>query len=252
MNLCFATLVVLVSSFPLVAGCGAAGATDDTAPDQGRPQAADQGPLATDLEPFDGGPADAGAVAGESDEAAVALPWLGGLRVDRYEASRPDASATSGGSGGGPAQSRPGVIPWTGVDQPSAAAACQAAGARLCRQSELLAACQGSAAARSYPYGQSRDPAACNDYHAGLGVIATGTSAACHSPEGIFDLVGNAAEWVEQVGDEEPAAVGGSAKLSALAVSLQLDRCSAAERLPAVMARDDLGFRCCGRPRSGQ
>src|SRR5262249_34570026 len=45
--------------------------------------------------------------------------------IDRFEASRPDATRTSSGSIEAYARSRPLVVPWTGIDALSAIAACE-------------------------------------------------------------------------------------------------------------------------------
>jgi hypothetical protein len=64
-----------------------------------------------------------------------------GTQIMKYEASRPDASATAGGSVGPITCSRPGVQPWIDVTHPQAMAACAAIGARLCTETEWQAAC---------------------------------------------------------------------------------------------------------------
>lgn len=184
----------------------------------------------------------------EADEVVQLATPGGTLRIDRFEASRRDATAVGAGRAVGVACSRGGVLPWTEVSLAEAEAACAAAGARLCTRAELLQACTGGEE-HHFPYGSMRVAGRCNDYHQGAGVRPTGSSPACTTPEGVLDLVGNVAEWArpEQAGDPALAA-GGSAKLTALAVSLRLDRCAASEDLPPEMRREDIGFRCCGRP----
>lgn len=51
----------------------------------------------------------------------------GTVYVYAYEASRPDATAAGQGTSTARACARPGVMPWTNVSYPEAAAACQAA-----------------------------------------------------------------------------------------------------------------------------
>ena len=86
--------------------------------------------------------------------------------VDRYEASRPDATATSAGVDNSHATSRPGVLPWY-VNPMSAEAlqqfaiACSAAGKRLCTAGEWLDSCEGPAGT-TYAFGNSFDPLTCN------------------------------------------------------------------------------------------
>ncbi|MBI4957467.1 MAG: SUMF1/EgtB/PvdO family nonheme iron enzyme, partial [Myxococcales bacterium] len=95
---------------------------------------------------------------------------------------------------------------------------CEARGKRLCRESEWLRAC-GGPAGLPYPYGTSYDHAACNHdkayrpprwaaIRARTGPVASaevarldqsepsGARAGCRSPDGVFDLTGNVAEWV--------------------------------------------------------
>ena len=181
--------------------------------------------------------------AGRHDEAIWAqVPGHPGIRIAAYEA----ASPAGGTDATGPPRIAAGLLPWTGLTHGQASAACaRLAGGRLCTHQEWLAACQGPAG-RPFPYGGQRQPGWCNDYHAGAGPQPTGDAHRCVTPEGVYDLVGNVAEWIDARSAEgEPQAAAGSGALSALAVSLKLDRCAATETLPAVMVRADLGFRCC-------
>ncbi len=177
--------------------------------------------------------------------------------VYRYEASRPDASATSLGSSSGRACSKPAVLSWSYVTFADAYDACAATGKRLCRPDEWLAACAGTAAL-SYPYGSAYDPAACNgaDYDADPGragnqdaAVPAGSAGACVSPDGVFDSSGNEKEWTDDLrGDTGPpdfrqiAVVrGGAFDTSApgLTCAFDLSRAVVDARLPTV------GFRCC-------
>jgi len=63
------------------------------------------------------------------------------VEIMKYEASRPDASATLGGNLGTHACARPGVQPWTNITYPQAQAACSSIGARLCTESEWQRMC---------------------------------------------------------------------------------------------------------------
>lgn len=86
--------------------------------------------------------------------------------VDRHEASRPDATATSAGSDESRAVSVAGVLPWyvnpmTSPALASFEAACEAAGKRLCAPDEWLYLCQGPEQA-TYFFGNTWDPAVCN------------------------------------------------------------------------------------------
>jgi hypothetical protein len=67
----------------------------------------------------------------------IGQEWVdigGGKSMMKYEASKPDATATDAGSTTTIACSRSGVLPWANVTYPQAAAACQAIGATLCNE----------------------------------------------------------------------------------------------------------------------
>lgn len=120
------------------------------------------------------------------------------------------------------ARSAPGFFPQAYVSRDEAAAACDAAGKRLCSYREWRRACQGPAS-RRYPYGDTEARGACNNgkehlfskvfghdprkwEHAAFNSPAlnqepgfltlTGERAACASHDGVFDMVGNVHEWV--------------------------------------------------------
>jgi cysteine-rich repeat protein len=163
--------------------------------------------------------------------------------IDRYEASRPDATAVSEGLSTARACSRVGVLPWSQASLATASAACAAAGGHLCTRDEWLFACAGETQARPYPYGYVWQSGACNGYRGAFNLLArSGEFAGCETPEGVFDLVGNLHEWVS-TGQPSDHASGGSYRLTALAVSQRLDSCWAdVTVVPAI----DVGFRCCG------
>ena len=148
--------------------------------------------------------------------------------VDRYEAALIDDTAGNNGAAWSPyfnpgatavhAVSAQFAVPQGYISQVQAAAACTAAGKRLCTDSEWLRACQGPSTT-TYPYGNSYVSGACNDTRAtnpvidyfgffdptGLnhpclnqlrpGLNRAGTDPACVSVEGVFDLAGNLNEW---------------------------------------------------------
>jgi hypothetical protein len=66
---------------------------------------------------------------------------IGGVQIMKYEASRPDATATGLGAVTAVTCSRPGVQPWVNIKAPQAKAACEAIGARLCSETEWQTAC---------------------------------------------------------------------------------------------------------------
>lgn len=81
---------------------------------------------------------------------------------------------------------------------------CSYAGGRMCTEEEWIAACHGTEV-RSFPYGNTYDPSACNAHSAMAGAtdvslpttLPVGSMASCHGGlTGLFDMAGNVAEWV--------------------------------------------------------
>jgi hypothetical protein len=167
-----------------------------------------------------------------------------------YEASRPDAGASSVGKSGARACSRKGVISWGSVTYAEAAAACKAGGKRLCTGGEWAVACQGTPAAL-YPYGATYKPASCNGVDKKSGkVLPTGSLAGCEGGEtGLYDMSGNLREWT----NDKRGTTSGTPQKSIYVVrggayhtpdpglSCTFDLSQAVEDvvLPAI------GFRCC-------
>jgi hypothetical protein len=193
--------------------------------------------------------------------------------MDQYESSRPNATDIWVGDDESLATSRPDVLPWFPVTKPTAAAACAAAGKRLCTPDELTAACSGPSG-RRYVYGNDYAPATCNGsdtfcscgagsacegtvpcpypgcFHlppegqtapsAGCGaqlhVLPTGSLPGCVSPEGAFDLSGNVWELVDDGSEEGQFRAGAFNCID----SLTLHQC--AHVGVGISAK---GFRCC-------
>lgn len=161
------------------------------------------------------------------------VPVDGLFCIDVYEASRPDATATSYGVDSSSATSRAGVLPWLPVTLAQARTACENAGKRLCLPWEWETTCQGPQVT-VYPYGDDYDPSTCNGidtfcscsstecssvdpcpyphcYHAppdgetspsnGCGatfhVTATGSFPNCTNAYGTYDISGNVWEVVD-------------------------------------------------------
>jgi formylglycine-generating enzyme required for sulfatase activity len=128
------------------------------------------------------------------------------------------------------AVSQEGVVPQGYVSRDQAERACKESGKRLCAEDEWTVACMG-APAHAFPYGDERSKGACNDsgisplhvfyaeapetYQAGpmndprlnqqpKTVAKAGEFARCTNGYGVFDMVGNLHEWV----DEGPDANG--------------------------------------------
>jgi len=92
---------------------------------------------------------------------------IGKVCIDRYEASREDATETDQGTAKGKAFSRKGVMPWmvnpmTDEVYEKFKAACVSAGKRLCRDNEWVAACEGPEKS-AYSWGNNWDRTICNN-----------------------------------------------------------------------------------------
>jgi formylglycine-generating enzyme required for sulfatase activity len=103
---------------------------------------------------------------GSSGSCPPEMAPVGAVCVDRYEASREDATPTSAGSKNGKAVSQSGVLPWYVKAMSATAfgefdAACQAAGKRLCGSNEWFEACTGPEQT-VYAFGDTWDPLVCN------------------------------------------------------------------------------------------
>lgn len=125
--------------------------------------------------------------------------------------------------------------PTTEVNLLDAAAACAQKGRRLCTAKEWREACRGAAGRRHQPYEGPRKDGRCNDALQGVpqNLSRGGARETCVSPEGVFDLVGNAAEWVE-----DGVVMGGDATTQGASCQTR--------RRPGDDTQDPaIGFRCC-------
>ncbi|MBN2575084.1 MAG: SUMF1/EgtB/PvdO family nonheme iron enzyme [Deltaproteobacteria bacterium] len=168
---------------------------------------------------------------------------VGGFCIDRYEASRPDATATSAGKDGSRAMSVLGVLPWMVADNATAEKACAASGKRLCLPEEWRIACQGPDGT-VYAYGDAYDPAICNGIdtfgRSGFHLTPTGDFAECTNEWGVFDINGNL--WEHTAGGSEMTVRGGAFNCND---SATLHRC---DYVPGDWVPSALGFRCCLTP----
>ncbi|MFH1131001.1 MAG: SUMF1/EgtB/PvdO family nonheme iron enzyme [Pseudomonadota bacterium] len=198
--------------------------------------------------------------------------------IDKYEASRPDATAVSQGVQTSQAICAPGVIPWHDftLSRAVVAQACAYAGKRLCELGEWKYSCSGPKNT-NYGYGNTYDPVICNGIDtfcfcgpteacagvspcpyphcynqppqsgpppdfcgSNMHVTATGSYANCTNSLGVFDMNGNVWEVVE-AGDGLDHFRGGAYNCID---SETLHRCDF-DITSGISAR---GFRCCANP----
>ncbi len=123
------------------------------------------------------------------------------------------------------------------VDYADADAACTARGARLCTEREWERACRGPQGLR-FPYGDRFDPNPCN---VSGPLVPTGIRNVCRSGYGVFDMSGNAAEWV----------AGGLLKGGDIDADEFAGRCGSRVRGGQNDGPGIRGFRCCRDRRTG-
>jgi hypothetical protein len=125
--------------------------------------------------------------------------------------------------------------PLTGVSWVEAKVACIDAGKRLCTRQEWESVCRGGAR-NVYPYGDAYDRRHCPTE--GKKVWNAGSFKRCGG-SGVYDMVGNTWEWVEDKRGDYPLMTGGSFREGKDAY------CGLA--IPSTLAAraDDVGFRCC-------
>ena len=167
------------------------------------------------------------------------------FKIDKYEASRSDASASAEGTVDGRACSVVGVQPWTSVTLAQAERACKANGKHLCSTAEWTEACQSAGLENDYSYANAHADGNCNDDSAGTGSIsATGSFAACTSVQGAFDMLGNVREWTAGEDRDQSRLSGGgytSSRLDASCASGIVPQGGADAYAPGTGD----GFRCC-------
>jgi len=170
------------------------------------------------------------------------------------------------------AVSRKGVVPQGYVSKPTARAACEAAGKRLCQLAEWKLACRGDQDTR-FPYGASYRAGACNVHQrhhaaailwgdASLGhwdprlnqlpvegsplLRTTGETATCRSAWGddaVYDMVGNLDEWVDDPSTKGTFVGGFYARDTVRGCDAKVTQ------HPGVFFDFSTGVRCCSDPR---
>jgi hypothetical protein len=189
------------------------------------------------------------------------------------------------------ALSRPGVLPQAYISGRQAALACFAGGKRLCHAPEWEQACRGPADTQ-FPYGNERRAHVCNDdvrsahpvpevgrlldtpsaelWRTGMSepllnqldgtLLPTGARAECTNGYGVYDMVGNLHEWVDDGGagyasrhpgaDEATSAKHGMFRGGYyMDTTKNGDGCSYATTAHDFAYHDySTGFRCCAEP----
>lgn len=190
--------------------------------------------------------------------------------IDKYEASRPDATESFAGVDNTYATSRRGVLPWQTKDNKEADEACRNAGKRLCSDTEWFFACSGRQNL-TYSYGNKYNPSICNGIDAfcncdspecshlnncpyphcydekslegggpcgsSFRVMPTGSFEDCKNEYGVYDLNGNV--WEHILNGSEYTVRGGAYNCQD---SEMLHRC---DYIPVNWKPSALGFRCC-------
>jgi hypothetical protein len=129
-----------------------------------------------------------------------------------------------------------GEKPFTGVSWVQAKMYCLESGKRLCTPEEWVGACKGMKAT-AYPYGERYEKKTCPSE--GKDVYQSGTFPKCKNAFGVFDMVGNAWEWVEGKEGDYPLMFGGS-----FAYGEQAD-CNLSSQGSVGTKSGEVGFRCC-------
>lgn len=160
----------------------------------------------------------------------------------------PDASCTPGGDSDDD--------PATCVDWCDAFAYCRSVGKTLCRDDRARPADAKTSSWYSvcsngqrtdFPYGNNYQKSVCNgaDFAADALLRPATAQAGCASGDGVLNLSGNAAEWVDACdaasGDADQCLLrGGSYRSEANAL-----RCETSASAARSSQRADVGFRCC-------
>ncbi len=136
------------------------------------------------------------------------------------------------------------------IDMCDAAAYCAEVGARLCTSAEWTSACSSDG---MYPsaYGETFVAGTCNDYTVfSETTVPVASKAGCQAPAdsgfaGVFDLIGNIAEWVDDCTSAEGAADVCKPRGLSFGIGAAAPLCSQSTYAARSMVYDNLGFRCC-------
>jgi PKD repeat protein len=134
------------------------------------------------------------------------------------------------------------VTPQLDVSYEEAMQICKDAGKRLCTSQEWEIACRSDEKKWKYPYGKNYVLDKCNNLGNGFSKnkpSESGYFSECVGSAGVFDMSGNAAEWVSSDGGK-PVAYGGSWQNGA-----ERSMCNSMVQLERGKKYFYVGFRCC-------
>jgi hypothetical protein len=129
-----------------------------------------------------------------------------------------------------------GQKPRTNVSWSDAMASCKAKNKRLCTSQEWAIGC-GS----KFSYGKEYDPDACNTLSVDFAprpLVTSGSLSKCKSPWGLYDMIGNAAEWTQS-----QMVHGGNSNRDGEDAT-----CSKKSKRVPSSVDPFVGFRCCADP----
>lgn len=135
------------------------------------------------------------------------------------------------------------------VDWCDATAYCRAIGRRLCPNASWTVACSADGAYQA-GYGTRVIPGTCNDYTTfTTTTVPAASKPGCQSPAdsgfaGVFDMIGNVAEWVEECGFSGAPDTCKPRGLS-FGKGAAAPICSQSTYAERSSANDNVGFRCC-------
>ena len=145
-----------------------------------------------------------------------------------------------------------GRLPQTSVTWKRAHDLCAAKGKRLCSAKEWERACAGPQN-RVWPYGSKHQEHACNE--GGDNLDPSGARQSCRTPEGVYDMSGNVAEWTASTDDMEYASLDDDSTPRHVKGGAYMDyplftRCSFRDTYTPDYDYQHFGFRCCMTPKN--
>jgi formylglycine-generating enzyme len=151
--------------------------------------------------------------------------------------SPPDFQSTA--SPETPADSPVTLVPWCAADQ-----YCAAHGRALCSTAEWIAACRGTSST-AYPYGATFEAGVCNVDSGGPGPVPWNDGSCQGGDPGIYDMIGNVAEWTSGCTPSLGCAVLGGGYEAGETPCPDVIQVLDSFRIHATIKTPEIGFRCC-------